>query len=104
MREKAGASYAPQVRSDWPIDLASGGAIIGAGAAAARGVPAFFAAADEIAADLVANPATADELARVTEPLRQQITRASTGNAFWLYQLEGATADPPRRRRCCARC
>jgi zinc protease len=59
-------------------------------------VPAFFAAADEIASDLVANPPTADELARVTEPLRQLINRASTGNTFWMYQLEGATRDPRR--------
>jgi len=59
-------------------------------------VPTFFATADEIAADLVANPPSADELARVVEPLRQQITRAATGSAFFMYQLEGATGDPAR--------
>jgi zinc protease len=32
----------------------------------------------------------------VTEPLSQQIRRASTGNQFWLYNLEGATQDPQR--------
>ncbi|WP_170002129.1 M16 family metallopeptidase [Pseudopontixanthobacter vadosimaris] len=96
MRERAGASYAPQVSSNWPVDLESGGILTAIAQLKPEDVPAFFAAADEIAADLAANPATADELARVTEPLRQTISRASTGNTFWLYQLEGAASDPRR--------
>ncbi|MBC2667409.1 insulinase family protein [Novosphingobium flavum] len=96
MREKLGASYAPQVFSSWPVDLQQGGAITAMAQLQPRDVPTFFATVDEIAADLVANPASADELARVTEPLRQQITRAATGTAFFMYQLEGATADPSR--------
>ncbi len=96
MREKLGASYAPQVVSNWPRDLENGGAILALAQLQPRDVPVFFATADEIAADLVANPPSADELARVTEPLRQQITRAATGTAFFMYQLEGATADPGR--------
>jgi len=59
-------------------------------------VPVFFAEAERIAKDLAANPPTSDELARVTEPLGQLIRRASTGNQFWLYNLEGATFDPQR--------
>ena len=59
-------------------------------------MPSFFVTAREIAADLIARPPSADELERVTEPLRQQITRAATGSAFFMYQLEGATADPVR--------
>ena len=58
--------------------------------------PADLSEADKIAKDLAANPPTADELARVTEPLSQLIRRASTGNQFWLYNLEGATQDPQR--------
>ena len=96
MRERAGASYAPQVSSNWPVDLESGGILTAIAQLKPEDVPAFFAAADEIAADLAATPATADELARVTEPLRQTISRASTGNTFWLYQLEGAANDPRR--------
>ena len=49
-----------------------------------------------MAADLAANPVQPDELAKVTEPLRQLILRASTGNQFWMYQLAGATHDPQR--------
>ena len=96
MREKLGASYAPQVFSSWPLDLDDGGAITAIAQLQPRDVPVFFQTADEIAADMVANPPSADELARVTEPLKQQITRAATSSTFFMYQLEGATADPSR--------
>ncbi len=96
MREHAGASYAPVVRSDWPVDLASGGNIAAFAQLRPEDVPVFFDAANSIAQDLAANPPSADELERVTEPLRNQVTRASTGNTFWMWQLEGATTDPRR--------
>ncbi len=96
MREKTGASYAPQVASSWPVDIDSGGVITAMAMLQPLAVPAFFATAEEIAADLSANPPSEDELARVTEPLRQQITRAATGSAFFMWQLEGATQDPSR--------
>ncbi|MEP2549964.1 MAG: insulinase family protein, partial [Marinomonas sp.] len=96
MREQAGASYAPQVVSNWPVDLNGGGKIMGFAQLRPSDVPVFFEQADKIAADLVATPPTADELNRVTEPLRQQISRALTGNGFWLYHLQGSTYDPRR--------
>lgn len=96
MRERAGASYAPQVMNTWPVDLQEGGRLTAIAQLRPEDVPAFFAAADEISADLVANPPSEDELARVTEPLRQLINRASTGNTFWMYQLEGSSRDPRR--------
>ena len=45
MREKLGASYAPQVFSDWPLDLDSGGSITALAQLQPAAVPAFFAAA-----------------------------------------------------------
>lgn len=96
MREKMGASYAPQVFASWPVDLDSGGSISAVAQVQPSAVTQFFATAKEIAADLVARPPSADELARVTEPLRQAVTRASTGSAYFMYQLEGATQDPSR--------
>jgi zinc protease len=96
LRERAGASYSPQVFSSWPSDLASGGRITAAAQLEPAFVPLFFAEADRIARDLAANPPSVDELARVTEPLGQLIRRASTGNQFWLYNLEGATQEPQR--------
>ena len=96
IREKLGASYAPQVSSDWPDDLANGGTLTVMAQIQPELAPKFFAAADEIAADLAARPIGADELARVIEPMRQQITRAATSTAFFMWQLEGVTSDPRR--------
>ena len=94
MREKIGASYAPQVGSTWPLDLPSGGYIAATTQLRPGDLPAFFAATDNIAAELAASPPTADELGRVTEPMKQLITRASTGNGFYMYQLEGGALEP----------
>ncbi len=99
LREQAGASYSPQVFSKWPNDIASGGTITALAQLEPEFVPTFFAEADRIASDLATNPPSEDELARVTEPLGQLIRRASTGNLFWLYNLEGATRDPERVAR-----
>jgi zinc protease len=96
LREKLGASYAPYVFSTWPVDLKAGGSITAMAQVQPKAVPVFFQTADQIAEDLVRRPATADELARVIEPLRQQITRAASSSAFFMQQLEGATTDPSR--------
>ena len=96
MREKLGQAYSPQVSNDWPVDLDSGGLMFAMSQMQPKAVPAFFAAADQIAADLSARPVSQDELNRVTEPLKQQLTRASTSSAFFMFLLEGATSDPAR--------
>jgi len=96
MREKAGASYAPSVRLDWPTDVDSGGSIMGYAQLQPKDVPVFFAEADRIARELTQTPPTADELARATEPLRNYYERISSGNYFYLLELEGSTSDPRR--------
>ncbi|NBC35872.1 insulinase family protein [Novosphingobium sp. FSY-8] len=96
LREKAGASYAPQVASDWPLDLPSGGTITALAQLQPDMVPQFFATADKIARDLAAQPLGPDEMARVMEPLRQQISRASSSTAFFMSQIEGATQERAR--------
>ncbi|NCP20037.1 MAG: insulinase family protein [Erythrobacter sp.] len=96
MRERAGASYAPQVRVDWPTDEVGGGTLIALAQLRPEDVPAFYAAADAIVADLATNGPTEDEVERVTEPLRQTILRATTGNGFWMWQLRDASRDPTR--------
>ncbi len=95
MREKLGAAYAPQVYSSWPRDLDSGGSISAVAQLQPDAVPVFFKTAQAIAADLAARPPSADELARVTEPARQKLSRASV-TALVMWQLEGATADASR--------
>ncbi|MEM7702984.1 MAG: insulinase family protein [Pseudomonadota bacterium] len=96
LREKAGAAYSPQVSSSWPTDITTGGRITALAQIEPDILPLFFSEADRIAKDLAQNPPTADEINRVTEPLAQLIRRASTGNQFWLFNLEGASFDPSR--------
>ncbi|MEM7780537.1 MAG: insulinase family protein [Pseudomonadota bacterium] len=96
LREAAGATYAPQIYSDWPTDVTGGGKIVAVSQLEPDFVPIFFAEAERIAAELVTTPPTADEINRVTEPLAQRVRRSSTGNQFWLYNLEGASYDPQR--------
>lgn len=96
MREKLGASYAPQVFSDWPLDVNDGGSVVALAQLQPEVVPEFFKIADQIAADLAATPPTQEELALVIEPLKQQISRAYTSTGFFMGQVEGGTADPSR--------
>jgi zinc protease len=96
VREKLGVSYSPYVYSSWPVDLQAGGSITAMAQLDPKSVSVFFQTADEIAQDLIDHPPTADELALVTEPLRQQVTRAASSTAFFMSQLEGATEEPSR--------
>ncbi|MEO1731247.1 MAG: insulinase family protein [Pseudomonadota bacterium] len=96
LREDAGAAYSPQVTSRWPKDIGSGGTITAIAQIEPEFLPLFFSEADRIARDLAANPPTEDEIKLATEPLGEVIRRNSTGNLFWLYQLEGASYDPRR--------
>ena len=96
MRERTGASYSPQVVNQWPQDVASGGSVKALAMVRPQDVPAYFAATEKIVRDLTTTLVNPDELARVIEPLKQSISRASTGNTFWLWQLEGASTDARR--------
>lgn len=94
LREEEGASYSPSVDSSWPTGLESGGSFIVTSQLRPEGFERFFAISRGIAADLAAHQVSADELARVINPLHESINRASSGNSFWLGQLTGATRDP----------
>ncbi|SKB83547.1 M16 family metallopeptidase [Sphingopyxis flava] len=94
LRAEQGASYGPVVDSHWPTAFESGGYLLVGSLLAPKDIERFYTIAREIAADLVANPVTADELARNAGPIREQVARASTGNVYWMHMLEGATRDP----------
>ena len=96
LRSKQGASYSPQVVNSWPIEFQSGGYISASSQLTPENIDRFFSTADLIAKDLRENPISADELKRVVEPLRQLISRASSGNSFWMSQMEGATFNPQK--------
>ena len=94
LRERAGAAYSPFVASNWPQDIDKGGAILALAQVQPVHIPGFFIEAEQIAADLAATGPTADELARVIEPVRQMLARAQTGHTFWLNQLDGGAFNP----------
>ncbi len=96
LREGEGASYSPSVSSNWPAFMPGGGSFVVTSQLKPGGVDRFFALSRQIAADLASKPVTADELLRTVGPMRQSIARASSGNSFWLGQLQGASGDPRR--------
>ncbi len=95
-RAEQAASYSPDMASSWPEDFDTGGYLMAYTQVKPADVDRFFAFADAVAADLVANPVSADELQRAVEPTKQAIERAASGNTFWLNQLKGATYEPER--------
>ena len=98
LREKLGEAYSPQVVNSWPLELNGGGNVFALANLQPKSVPIFFATAEEIANDLATRPVSAEELGRVTEPLKQSLTRASSSSAFFMYLIEGGTTDPTRYR------
>jgi len=96
LRQAAGASYSPNVQSQWPVGLSAGGRMVAIGQVQPEKVGFFFQLSREIAADLVARPIGTEELERIMRPMAQYILRASSGNQFWLNQLGGAAYDPAR--------
>ena len=96
LRQADGASYSPNVQSQWPVGLASGGRMIAIGQVAPANVDLFFRTARGIAADLAAHPLQPDELKRIMLPMSQFLLRASTGNQFWMQLMAGAAYDPRR--------
>lgn len=96
LRVQAGVSYTPNVMSDWPLGLPSGGKIAAVGLLPPDKTDFFFQLARGIAADLATKPIDADELNRALTPLKQQLLRMSSGNMFWMNLVEGGTQDPAR--------
>lgn len=96
LREGEGASYSPNVSSNWPAFMPGGGSFVVTSQLKPAGVDRFYALARQIAADLANKPVTADELLRTVGPMRQSVARASSGNTFWLQQLQGASTEPRR--------
>lgn len=94
LRAEQGASYGPIVDSHWPTGFDSGGYLLVGSLLAPKDIDRFYGIARDIAADLVAQPVSADELARNVGPIREQVARAATGNVYWMFLLEGATRDP----------
>ncbi len=93
MRQEQGASYAPQAMSEWPDSLENGGNVMVASLLQPKDVSKFYEIARSIAGDLARTPPTDDELQRAIGPLKEQVVRASSGNMFWMMELEGASTE-----------
>jgi zinc protease len=96
LRSQAGVSYSPMLISDWPLGMPGGGKIMAIGLLPPDKTDFFFELTRRIAADLVANPITQDELDRALEPLKSLLMRRSSGNMFWMQLMEGGANDPLR--------
>ncbi|WP_420144949.1 M16 family metallopeptidase [Sphingobium sp.] len=93
LRSTEGAAYSPSVQNNWPFSYDSGGYILVTSQVRPDRIPYFYDVVKATAADLAKTPVTDDELQRAVAPMRQLLMRASTGNAFWMNQMEGATHD-----------
>jgi zinc protease len=96
LRSQAGVSYSPNVASQWPLGMESGGKLIALGMVPPDKTDFFFQLARGIAADLVAKPVDSDELSRALTPIKQMLIRQSSGNMFWMRLVEGGAFDPAR--------
>ena len=95
-RAEQAVSYSPDMASSWPESFPSGGYLMAYSQVKPQDVGRFITFAQDVAADLVANPVSADELQRAIEPIKQSVQRASSGNTFWLRQLKGASYNPAK--------
>jgi len=95
LRAVDGAAYSPNASSDWPLAFKKGeGYLAVISQLKPERVAYFYSLIRTIVADLAANPISDDELRRTLAPTSQLLARASTGNAFWMDQLEGGTHNP----------
>jgi zinc protease len=95
-RAEQAASYSPDATATWPDEFSSGGFLMAYGQVQPKDADRFFAFSRSVAADLAAQPVSADELKRALEPILQYVERATTGNLFWMNELEGATYNSDR--------
>ena len=93
LRSTEGAAYSPSVSNNWPFSYDSGGYVLVSSQVRPDRVGFFYSVVKDTAADLAKTPVSDDELQRAVAPMRQMLMRASTGNAFWMNQMEGATQD-----------
>lgn len=94
LRSMDGAAYSPGVSNYWPLGYDKGGYVVVSSQIKPERIGLFASMVQEIARDLAAKPVSEDELRRTLAPMRQMLERASTGNAFWMSQMEGESRDP----------
>lgn len=96
-RATEGESYSPFAVAEWPENMNGGGYFMVVSLIEPSKVGNFFVTAENIALDLATNPVSQDELDRAAKPMVQIIDRASTGNGFWINEMEGLSRNMPDR-------
>lgn len=96
LREGQAVTYSPQVSTTASSTFEGYGYMSAAIEAPPEKLAGFFTDADRIAADLVANPVTQDELDRARNPRIESMRRNQNTNAFWMAELQDAQTDPDR--------
>jgi zinc protease len=95
-RSEQAASYSPDANAVWPDEFSSGGFLMAYSQVQPKDTDRFFAFAKSVANDLAVTPVSPDELQRALAPMLQYVERATTGNLFWMNELEGATYNAAR--------
>ncbi|MAL88539.1 MULTISPECIES: M16 family metallopeptidase [unclassified Brevundimonas] len=96
LREGQAVTYSPQVSATASGTFEGYGYMSAAIEAPPEKLEGFFADVDQIAADLVANPVTEDELERARRPRVEALRRSQNTNGFWMSELQDAQTDPER--------
>jgi len=96
LREGQAVTYSPQVSTSASSTFDGYGYMSAAIDAPPEKLAGFFADVDKIAADLVANPVTQDELDRARNPRVEALRRSQNSNEFWMAELQDAQTDPDR--------
>jgi zinc protease len=96
LRTAEGETYSPRGGADFSLVFPSWGRISLLVPCKPEAISRVYAAIDAIAADLAAQPVSADELQRAVRPEVEAATRAQQQNGYWIAQLAGAQTDPRR--------
>ncbi len=96
IRIAEGKTYSPETEVDLSQSFPTYGFALAQVEVPPAEIPAFFASAKAIAADMAQKGVTADELERARNPRIAGIKRSQLTNDYWLIDLEGAQTDPRR--------
>lgn len=96
LRVAQGATYSPNANLEAAEEYPGFGYISAAVEIPPAKIAGFYDTVAKIAADLRAQPPTADEMKRAVLPRIEALGKAMQTNEFWLSSLDGVQTDPRR--------
>ncbi len=94
IREREALAYSPRIALDASADYKGFGTLSASAATSPEKLSAFYAAIDEIAADLRNQPITEDELHRARAPMIERFNQSLKTNGGWYSLLLGSAYSP----------